>query len=63
MIVYTDFNKARFGNQLFFVSATIGTALKNNTDYGFSSQMGHSGINYQSIFQNITKTVSVMKKL
>lgn len=51
MIVYTDFNKARFGNQLFFVSATIGTALKNNTDYGFTSQMGHSGIHYQGIFK------------
>lgn len=51
MIVYTDFNKARFGNQLFFVSATIGTAIKNNTDYGFTSQMGHSGIYYQGIFE------------
>lgn len=51
MIVYTDFNKARFGNQLFFVAATIGTAIKNNTTYGFTSQMGHSGINYQSIFK------------
>lgn len=64
MIVYTDFNKARFGNQLFFVSATIGTALKNNTDYGFSSQMGHSGINYQSIFEKqlpITTTIPQTK--
>jgi hypothetical protein len=51
MIVYTDFNKARFGNQLFFVSATIGTAIKNNTEYGFTSQMGHSGIHYQGIFE------------
>ena len=60
MIVYTDFNKARFGNQLFFVSATIGTAIKNGTDYGFSSQMGHGGINYQQIFKNelpITQTI------
>jgi hypothetical protein len=64
MIVYTDFNKARFGNQLFFVSATIGTALKNNTDYGFLSQMGHSGINYQSIFEKqlpITTTIPQTK--
>lgn len=51
MIVYTDFNKARFGNQLFFVSATIGTAIKNNTEYGFTSQMGHSGVYYQGIFE------------
>lgn len=58
MIVYTDFNKARFGNQLFFVSATIGTAIKNNTDYGFTSQMGHSGINYQGIFQKQLPIVS-----
>jgi len=64
MIVYTDFNKARFGNQLFFVSATIGIAIKNNTSYGFSSQMGHSGINYQSIFKNdlpITSTIPTNK--
>ena len=54
MIVYTDFNKARFGNQLFFVSATIGTALKNDTDYGFTSQMGHSGIHYQGILIHTT---------
>ena len=51
MIVYTDFNKGRLGNQLFFVSATIGIAIKNNTDYGFVSQLGHSGINYQSLFE------------
>lgn len=60
MIVYTDFNKARFGNQLFFVSATIGTAIKNNTEYGFTSQMGHSGIYYQGIFEKelpITTTI------
>lgn len=51
MIVYSDFNKARFGNQLFFVSATIGIAIKNNTSYAFLSQMGYSGIYYQSIFK------------
>lgn len=51
MIVYTDFNKGRLGNQLFFVSATIGLAIKNNTEFGFVSQMGHSSINYQSLFE------------
>ena len=64
MIVYTDFNKARFGNQLFFVSATIGVATKNNTEYGFTSQMGHGGIDYQQIFENqlpITSTIPQKK--
>ena len=64
MIVYTNFNQGRFGNQLFFVSATIGIALKNNVDYGFTSQMGHSGIHYQNIFDKelpLTTTVPETK--
>jgi hypothetical protein len=52
MIVFNDFTRSRFGNQLFFVAATMGVAIKNNTEYGFTSNMGHSGINYQSIFKN-----------
>jgi hypothetical protein len=50
MIVHNDFNKGRLGNQLFFVASTIGIAIKNNTDYGFTTQMGHSGLDYQSVF-------------
>lgn len=64
MIVFTDFNKGRFGNQLFFVSATIGIALRNKTNYGFITQMGHSGINYQEIFEEklpITNTIPEIK--
>jgi hypothetical protein len=53
MIVYKDFNKGRFGNQLFFVAATICASIENKTTYGFSSQMGHSGINYQNIFEDL----------
>jgi hypothetical protein len=60
MIVYTDFNKGRLGNQLFFVASTIGIATKNNTDYGFSSQMGHSGIDYQSMFK---KQLPIVKSI
>jgi hypothetical protein len=52
MIVFNDFTRSRFGNQLFFVAATMGIAVKNNTEYGFTSNMGHSGIDYQSIFKN-----------
>jgi hypothetical protein len=52
MIVFNDFIKARFGNQLFFVASTMGIATKNNTEYAFTSDMGHSGVNYQSIFKN-----------
>ena len=52
MIVFNDFTKSRFGNQLFFVASTMGIATRNNTDYGFTSNMGHSGIDYQSIFKH-----------
>jgi len=51
MIVYSDFNRGRLGNQLFFVAATIGIATKNNTSYGFTSQLGHSGQDYRKIFK------------
>jgi hypothetical protein len=30
----------------------MGIATRNNTDYGFTSNMGHSGIDYQSIFKH-----------
>lgn len=52
MIVYSDFNRGRLGNQLFFVASTIGIAIKNNTSYGFTSQLGHSGIDYKKIFKH-----------
>ncbi len=52
MIVYSDFNRGRLGNQLFFVAATIGIATKNNTSYGFTSQLGHSGQDYKKIFKS-----------
>lgn len=64
MIVYTNFNQGRLGNQLFFVASTIGIAIKNNTNWGFSTQMGHGGINYQSIFEKevpITSTIPSQK--
>jgi len=64
MIVYSDFNKARFGNQLFFVAATIGIAKINNTDYSFSNQMGYFGVDYQNIFKKelpITKYIPSKK--
>jgi hypothetical protein len=51
MIFFNDFQKARFGNQLFFVAGTIGIALKNNTSYSFGSQMGHGGTDYSIIFE------------
>jgi hypothetical protein len=50
MIVYNDFNKGRLGNQLFFVASTMGISIKNNVNYGFTTQMSHSGLDYQSIF-------------
>jgi hypothetical protein len=63
MIVFNDFIKARFGNQLFFVASTMGIATKNNTEYAFTSDMGHSGINYQSIFKNsLPKTTYIPEK-
>jgi hypothetical protein len=52
MIFFNDFQKARLGNQLFFVAGTIGIALKNNTTYSFGSQMGHGGVDYSVIFEN-----------
>lgn len=52
MIVFNNFNQGRLGNQLFFVAGTIGIAKNNNTTYGFTSNMSHSGIDYQSIFKN-----------
>lgn len=52
MIVYSNFNQGRLGNQLFFVASTMGIATKNNTEWGFTSQLGHSGINYQMMFKN-----------
>lgn len=52
MIYFDDFQKARFGNQLFFVAGTIGIALKNNTKYCFGSNMGHGGSDYSVIFEN-----------
>jgi hypothetical protein len=52
MVIYRNFNKARFGNQLFFVASTIGIALKNKTQYGFASNMGYNGVDYQKIFKN-----------
>jgi hypothetical protein len=64
MVVFNNFNQGRLGNQLFFVAATIGIATNNNTTYGFTSNMGHSGIDYQSIFKNplpITTLVPIKK--
>ena len=58
MIVYSDFNKGRFGNQLFFVASTIGIANKNKTDFAFSSQMGFGSENYQKIFKNKLPTTN-----
>lgn len=65
MVVFTDFSKGRLGNQLFFVASTIGIAIKNKTTYEFTSQMGHSGINYQGMFKNSLPIVDIIpqKKL
>lgn len=64
MIVYNNFNQGRLGNQMFFVASTIGISIKNNTTYGFTSQMGYNNIDYQNIFENslpITKEIPVEK--
>ena len=51
MIVYSDFNKGRLGNQMFFVASTIGIAIKNKTNFGFTSQMGYNIDEYHSLFK------------
>ena len=63
MVVYKDFSKGRLGNQLFFVAATMGIAKRNNTDYSFHSDLGHSGIDYKSIFKKkLPKTDYIPEK-
>jgi hypothetical protein len=63
MIVYRDFLKARLGNQLFFVASTMGIAKRNNTTYSFSSDLGHSGLDYKMLFEHsIPKTNYVPEK-
>jgi hypothetical protein len=60
MIVFNNFNQGRLGNQLFFVAATIGIANNNKTTYGFTSNMGYNGFDYQNIFKRqlpLTKIV------
>lgn len=51
MIVYNDMRKGQLGNQLFFVASTIGIALKNNTTYGFTANLGYHNKDYQKIFK------------
>lgn len=63
MIVFSNFKQGRLGNQLFFVASTIGIATKNNTSWGFSSQMGHGNVNYQTIFKNELPIVNTIPNL
>lgn len=54
MITYTNLGKnGEFGNQLFQISAVIGTALKHNTDFNFPKWKGFvSQTEYSKYFKN-----------